>query len=433
VKRYISLGFFLLVSICSSIAQQAQEDTLRLTTKEAEALFLNNNLDLVAQKLSIRQSEAMIIQAKLWPNPEFSVEELNLWATKGQLSSGESLPPIAGNFGKNRQIAAALEQLIETGGKRKKRIALESLSRDMALEYFTELIRNLKTDLRNNLTALSYHQSYAQILGIQNAALEKLVASYERQYATGDLKKPDLFRLKALKLELGQQIIETKKEITGIQKELVVLLNIPAATYIQADATLPVQDLEKLQSLSFSQLVETALSQRPDAKISELEKTFASKQHDLELANRKPDLTLGVNYDRGGNFLRNFIGFGISMPLPVFNRNQGAIQESKIGIEKAQVLANQKTKGIESEVAEAFRNLRTDLGAYQSIEAGYGEDLDDVFNNYTRYFLERRINMVEYLDFFDAYLANRRTILTTRRQLAESRENLNYAVGTDIQ
>lgn len=432
MKQYISLGFFLLVSICSSIAQQTQEDTLRLTTKEAEALFLNNNLDLVAQKLSIRQSEAAIIQARLWPNPEFSVSELNLWATKGQLSSGESLPPIAGNFGKNRQIAAELEQLIETGGKRKKRVALESLSRDMALEYFTELIRNLKTDLRNKLTALSYHQSYAQTLDIQNDALGKLVASYERQYAAGDLKKPDLFRLKALKLELGQQIIETKKEITAIQKELIVLLHIPASSYIMADATLPVPALERLQSLSFAQLIETAVNQRPDAKISELEMTFARQNHELELANRKPDLTLGANYDRGGNFLRNFIGFSVSIPLPIFNRNQGAIQESKIGIEKSQVLANQKIRSIESEVGEAFRNLKTDLGAYQGIEAGYAEDLDEVFNNYTRYFSERRINMVEYLDFFDAYLANKRTLLSTQRQLAESWENLNRAVGTDI-
>jgi cobalt-zinc-cadmium efflux system outer membrane protein len=432
VKRYISLGFFLLVSICSSIAQQTQEDTLRLTRKEAEALFLNNNLDLVAQKLSIRQSEAMIIQARLWPNPEFTLDEVNLWATKGQLSSGETLPPIAGNFGRNRQLGAALEQLIETGGKRRKRVALETLSRDMSLEYFSELIRNLKTDLRNHLTELSFHQSYAGILDMQNSALEKLLVSYERQYATGDLKRPDLFRLKALKMELNQQIVETKKEITGIQKELIVLLNIPATTYIYAEISQPAQELAKLQSLSFTDLVETALTHRPDAKISELEKTFATKKYDLELANKKPDLTIGANYDRGGNFLRNFIGFSVGMELPVFNRNQGAIQESKIGIEKAHVLAGQKNKAIESEVGEAFRNLRNDLSAYQSIEADYDADLDEVFNNYTRYFLERRINMIEYLDFFDAYLANKHTILTTQRQLAESRENLNYAVGTDI-
>ena len=431
MKSILTTGFILVFIVSFSFAKPVIEDTLKLTQKEAEGLFLNNNLDLLAQKLSIRQAEAQIIQAKLWPNPEFSIDELNLWATKNQLSSGETIPPLVGNFGKNREFTAELTQVFETAGKRKKRIALESVSRDIATEYFSELIRNLKTDLRKNLFEVSYHQSFLSVLLSQDQALARLLVSFENQYAQGNLNKPELFRLKALKLDLGQQIVEARKEVHAAQKELSLLLNIPASQYVVVE-NLASPDLNSLKTLSLDNLIAAATSARPDAKISFLQETWAQKKYDLEHAQRKPDLTFGINYDRGGNFLLNFVGFGFKTNLPVFNRNQGAILESKIGIDKSKVESEQKIKGIGAEVTNAFRDLQKSMDAYGDLDPAYGKDLDQVFETYTQYFAKRQINMVEYLDFFEAYISNKRTILLTLRQLQDSREELSFAAGSEI-
>lgn len=431
VKALIALSFSLLLNHCCLATAPVLQDTLVINQKEAEGLFLNNNLDLIIQKLNINQAEAQVIQAKLWPNPEFSVDEVNLWATKNQLSSGERLPPIIGNFGKNQQFSAALEQRIETAGKRKKRIALESVSKEIAAEYYSELLRNLKTELRKNIFALSAKQSFLTVLNNQNEALAKLLAAFENQYNQSNISKVEIFRLKALKLDLGQQILETRNEMHGVQKELSVLLNIPSQRYIQADIPVSV-NLAGIKSWSLENLQFTAVTNRPDGKISFLEETLASQKYDLEYAQRKPDLTLGANYDRGGNFLRNFIGFGFKMDLPVFNRNQGNILESEIGIEKSKALSEQKTKNIEAEVTQAFRALQNSLQAYQALDPDYLRDLDQVFQTYTDYFMQRRINIVEYLDFFDAYLSNKRTILTTTKQLNDSLEDLNFVTASEI-
>jgi cobalt-zinc-cadmium efflux system outer membrane protein len=430
VKAFF-LTSLLVFFISISFAHPFFVDTLRLSQKEAEGLFLNNNLDLLAQKLSIQQAEAQIIQAKLWPNPEFSIDELNLWATKNQLSSGETIPPLFGNFGKNREFTAELTQVIETAGKRKKRIALESVSRDMAREYFSELIRNLKSELRKNLYELAYHQSFLSVLTSQNNALASLLVSFENQYAKGNLNKPELFRLKAMKLELNQQILTAGKEVNAAQKSLSILLNLPLSQY------LVVQNVSSpnpgiLKTLSLDNLIATADSARPDAKISFLQQTWAKKNYDLEYAKRKPDLTFGMNYDRGGNFLLNFFGFGFKMDLPVFNRNQGAILESKIGIDKSKIESEQKLKGIEAEITQAFRDLQKSVEAYQNLDPAYGQDLDQVFQTYTLYYTKREIGMVEYLDFFEAYISNKRTILLTLRQVQDSYEKLNFAVGSEI-
>ena len=141
---------------------------------------------------------------------------------------------------------------------------------------------------------------------------------------------------------------------------------------------------------------------------------------------------MGLNYDRGGNFLLNFFGFGLKVDVPVFNRNQGAILDSKIGIDKARIAAGQKNKMIEAEVTGTFRDLQKSLQAFRSLESSYDADLDQVFRTYTQYFLKRQINMVEYLDFFDAYIANKRTILVTRKQLLDKREELSFMTASDI-
>lgn len=432
MKAFILSGFILVFFSSFGHSRPAADDTLRISQKEAEGQFLNNNLELLSQKLSIRQAEAQIIQARLWPNPEFSIDELNLWATKNQLSSGETIPPLFGNFGKNREFTAELTQVFETAGKRRKRIALESVSRDIATEFFAEIIRNLKTDLRKNLFELSFHQSFLSVLLAQEDALRTMLVSFENQYARGNLNKPELFRLKALKLELGQQIIEAREQVHAAQKELSVLLNLPSASYLVVESTNP-PDLISLKSLSLAKLIETARTGRPDARISFLQQNWAEKKYDLEYALRRPDLTFGMNYDRGGNFLLNFFGFGFKTDLPVFNRNQGNILESKIGIDKSKLESDQKVRSIEAEVTQAFRDLQKHLNAYQDLDPDYDQDLDQVFQTYSRYFSDREINMVEYLDFFEAYISNKKTILLTHKQLQDSREALTFVTGSELQ
>lgn len=126
-----------------------KSDTLRLSLVAAETIFLKENLLLIAEKLQIEQAEALLMQAKLWPNPSLNIEEVNLWASQRQLSYfGEELPPLIGNRGRNQQISIELEQLILTAGKRRKLMAIEEVSVDLSRQYFEDLLRNLRTEFR---------------------------------------------------------------------------------------------------------------------------------------------------------------------------------------------------------------------------------------------------------------------------------------------
>jgi len=76
MKIFVCAGMLL---ICRCVS--AQTDTIYLSTAQAEDLFIKQNLELIAEKLEIDVAEAAIVQAKLWPNPTLSIEDVNLWNT----------------------------------------------------------------------------------------------------------------------------------------------------------------------------------------------------------------------------------------------------------------------------------------------------------------------------------------------------------------
>src|SRR5690606_7455083 len=81
--------------------QAALPDTLMLHPAEAEVIFLENNLKLLAGKLGIDEAKARVIQAKRWPNPTLSIGEINGWANAGS----ENLGRLAGRWGNHAQVA----------------------------------------------------------------------------------------------------------------------------------------------------------------------------------------------------------------------------------------------------------------------------------------------------------------------------------------
>ena len=207
------------VSIALGLQLQAQE-TLKISREEAETMFLQNNLLLISEKLNIESQQAEVIQARLWPNPEFSISEINLWRAR----EVEPSPPLIGNFGRNQQIAFELNQLVQTAGKRKKLIALEQVDVSKAEQYFEDLLRGLKLELRNQLTDLQYIQQSIKVHQNLIDNISTLTNAYQNQLNKGNISKAEYVRLKAQELEINKEILELTRQSNEIQKELKLLL-----------------------------------------------------------------------------------------------------------------------------------------------------------------------------------------------------------------
>lgn len=423
---------FIFLSLIIIKPIQAQE-ILTLSREDAETLFLEQNLSLMAEKLEIPKTEALVLQAKLWPNPTFSIEEVNLWASKSQREPhGEELPPLFGDFGKHQQFAIGLEQLILTAGKRKKLIALEQVAADKAHQYFEDLLRNLKIEFRNQLTQMQYLQLGQQVYQNQIHALQQLVGSYQKQVAEGHIPKGEYIRLKALELEFTKESNDIQRELNTVQKELKLLMRLPASTQLILTDSGYHDHPGPNTIIPLPSLLQSAETTRPDLKLAALDQKEYDNLFAYERAKRIPDVTLKAGYDRGGSILYNFIGFGLEIDLPFFDRNQGNIKAAAFGREQSQLLFDQKSLSVENEIALAYQNLTEALTFYNSIDPDYETTLEQLLENYSKNFVDRNIGLLEYIDFLDAYLENKKIILEAGKEVHLKKEELNYAIGQDL-
>lgn len=426
--RIVLFGFFLGLS-AQSMAQKS--DTLRLSLVAAETIFLKENLLLIAEKLQIEQAEALLMQAKLWPNPSLNIEEVNLWASQRQLSYfGEELPPLIGNRGRNQQISIELEQLILTAGKRRKLMAIEEVSVDLSRQYFEDLLRNLRTEFRKVYFNLYALQQMQQVYDRQLASLRQLIRAYQRQVEDGNIGRGEYVRLKALELELFKEKTDLQGEMYDLQNELRNLMRLSPQTYIQSTSPEAVP-VEKIRESELNELMEKSMEYRSDLKIARLEQSQQEKVLSYERSLRVPDLQLKSGYDRGGNFMIDFIGFGIGFDLPVFNRNQGNIKYARVGLERSELLRQQKEMEVQSEVLKAYQNAINALDFYEAIDPGFDAELDALLDSYTRNFASRNISLLEYLDFAEAYVSNKKIIRESERDVYEKIEELRFASGVD--
>jgi len=261
------MRFYLIgLLVCASVFVQAQ-DTLRVTVRQADSLFLKNNLTLLAERYQIDIAKAAEIQDKLWDNPNLSVELSAYNPSRGWL-----------DVGRGGQKFISLQQVITRAGKRTKQVALDvETTRKTELEFF-DLARTLKFDLRQLFFETHFLGQTLQLLDNQIATLATTVEAFVREYGRNNVSLKEVVRLKALLFQLRNNRADILFEITENQRDLRIYFNSEA--YV-----VPVVDsLEmaryRLETQTPGDLRELALLRRTDLKVAE----SAVKQQKMTLA-----------------------------------------------------------------------------------------------------------------------------------------------------
>ncbi|MGG5578442.1 TolC family protein [Myroides sp. C15-4] len=424
--RRILTASVLVFSTYIAVAQKPQQE-LKLSKQEIETLFLEQNFDLLVKRLEISQAEAQLIQARLWPNPSFEISEVNAWRT----TDIEEQPNIVGNWGSSQQISLHLEQEIETAGKRRKRIDLQKLTVEERQTDFEIVLRESKLSLRNTLTTIQMLQQQQAVYQNQINNTTLLISGYKNQLNQGNISHSEYIRLKAAQLQFKKELVDGSKDLEEALKDLKNFINIGSNTTIVITDALDAPN-KTVSELQVEDWILHAQENRPDILLQNNLIQQAKKQVDIEKAERIPNLTFGIDYDRGGNIMRDFVGFGVSFDLPIFDRNKGNIKEAKIGVELAEIEAKSKKNEIANDIIEALRNYLQAKDLYDQIDDDYEDQLDKLLDAYVKNFQKKNVSMIEYLDFVEAYLENKNILLETKKELHEQLENLQFAVGKDI-
>lgn len=416
--KKIYLTVFSLVVAC---VVQAQSYSLA----DLESAFLTNNYALIAQKFNIQRADAEVIQEKVWSNPTFSINEVNIWHNK----TAETLPNLFGNYGKHQQLALELEQLIETAGKRKHRVALRKLEKNGELLEYEELIRELKKELRQTFHSLGQQEQVSQQLHAIAENFQLLHEQYKRQAKANNIAVADVYRVQAELIALQKEVIANDAEKRASLQQLIALTQLQDLKVEQLIFPPVAKELSKKVPLT---VLTTGLEGNLGIQKQANELAMANQELLLEKSNRKPDLTFSLNYDRGGNIMQDFVGAGVSFDIPVFNRNKGKIKAVGYQIEQESA----KLKSTQFDVAQNVKRLQQQLQAYEGSLAQWDtyrfDEYTAIAENYRKNLQEKRVSLIEFVDFIKAFRESQQMYVELVADYLNTYEELQYVVGKDF-
>ncbi|MBD2752222.1 TolC family protein [Spirosoma validum] len=420
MRLIICLFFFFLTTHSVYAQNPAGQDSLRLTLRQADSLFVKNNLLLLAERFRVDASQAQILQANLYDNPTVSLE----------LSAYNNESRRVLDIGGQGQKIVSIQQLLYTAGKRNKRIALASEAAQLTQFELLDLLRGLRFDLRSRFYSIYFQQQTLARFDQQIATLQTTVSAYEIQYNRNNVSLRELLRLKALLFQLSNDRTAILFQLADDQRALRTLLSIdqPVKPIVRNEALtryhLPAQSEDTLQ--------QRALRNRPDLKATESLTRQAELNYTLQRALAVPDLRVGGTYDQAGSYVQNYVGLSVSADLPLFNRNQGAIRAARSQISYQSQLQRQKAIQVNNEVATSLQKVREVEQRVQSVEQQFTDQFDQLNRGVVTSFQKGNISLLEFVDLIEAYNESISQLNRLKADRVSAYEELNYLIGEDL-
>jgi cobalt-zinc-cadmium efflux system outer membrane protein len=357
-------------ALAGALAESAAHNpTGALTLRQALALALQHSPDLAAFSWEVRVREAQVLQAGLFPNPEVDLELENFGG------SGESR-----GFG-GAETTVQLGQLIELAGKRLKRRRVAALERDLAswdyeirrLEVFTEVVQAF-VDVNAAQERLSLAEELLRLA-------EESLASVAKQVKAGGTSPVEEIRAEVAASTAQVERRRATAELAVARSRLVATWGSTHAIFDRAEG-----DLYTLQTPPPFEVLVSRVTQNPDLArwIQEVELREAVVT--LEEAQKIPDVTAGGGVRHFSETNDAALVFGVSVPLPLFDRNQGAREASRRAVVKARHERRAAEVRVGAAVDVAYRELRASFDevvalrdqvlpqaeeAYQGVREGY--------------------------------------------------------------
>ena len=417
IKMYgLCVGLTLLTTFANG--QTAIKSAVRLSLDEAVQLAIQHNHTQIAARNTIEQSEASEITANLRPNPNLTVDwEYLPFFNPSSFTADYLHDSSEADFG--------MSYLFERGGKRSKRLRaakdITAVTRSQVADSERQLTFQVATLFLNAQLAESTLALAQQDL----KSFQRTVDIGETQWKSGGISENDYLKIELQLLQFQQDLEQAQLARVQALSDLRQLLG-----YESVSADYDVEDSFEYRPMKvgLEDLQLKAVQNRPDLRAAQQGVTAAGSQLALAKANGKQDVTGAFTYSHV-----NSINTGtvlMSVPLAIFDRNQGEIKRTRLAITQAQELQLAATGQVIADVKDAYEGFASNDRVVQLYLKGY-LDVAKKSRDISEYSYHRGANSL--LDFLDAERTYRSTQLGYRQSLAAyllALEQLKEAVGS---
>ena len=323
------------------------------------------------------------------------------------------------------QFDVGMSYLFERGKKRQRRLQAAKDQTAVTSATVDDNARTLTFNVASQFIAALLAQSELELAEKDLASFQQTVDISQASYNAGSMSGADLLKIKIQLLQFQMDVSAAKLarvQALASLRQLLGYESVPESYEV-------VGDLEYKQvKVGEDELKAIALRQRPDVRAAQLGVTAAQSQLALAKADGKQDVTAQANYTHVADV--NTVSLFASMPLPIFNRNQGEIARTGYAITQSQELSSEQASIALTDVTNSYEGLRTDDEVVQLYQSGYLKEAEDS-RDISQYAYQH--GAASLLDFLDAERSYRSTELAYRQALASymtSLEQLRQAVGT---
>ncbi len=386
-----------------------------LTLRQVLALTLMHNPELKAFSLETRAAEARELQAGLWPNPSLDIGVDDVGGS-GAMSGFDAA-----------ETTILLSQPIELGNKAQKRKKVASLEKDLSgWDYKAKRLEVLTEASKAYVELLSIQEKVKLLAELVDVS-EKTFRSVSQRVEAGKDSPVEKTKASVAHLNVQLEYKQALQELETARKKAASFWGNEQAKFKRAEGQLEmVTEIPEIGDL------QQKLLQNP--QLGRWEKEIARDKAALELAKSGalPDISVGAGVKRFNETDDNAFVFGVSIPLPIFNRNQGGKREAVYNLSKSY----QEQRAARIEVVNQFNQIYTDLSVSLNKVKGLKDSIvsaaREVFEASQIAYSEGKIDYLNVLDAQRTYFVSQREYFETLVSYHKAKTDMEGLIGQSI-
>ena len=378
-------------------------------------------------------SLAKAIELALEGNPEVAAAKRQWEATEGQVIQGRSRPnpelaySLEDTRSKTRTQSWQLNLPVELGGKRAARTKAAEKTREQAQAQLAEL----QATVRANVAAAYFDVLTAQerlVLARDSAALAKSSTdTVSKRVAAGKVSPVEESKARVAEAGVRVELAQAASEQRNALSRLFALLG-----RIDAPYTVLEGKAENLPSVPSLADLQPLISSAPGVVLARIEVDRRKALTALEQSKRVPDVTVSVGMQRSNETQRNVLLFGVSVPLPIFDRNQGNLLEALKLEDKARDELQAASVRLHSEVAQGQERLSTITAEVQSLQQDVLPGAKSAYDAATIGFENGKFNFLEVLDAQRTYFTAKSQYLKALGEAHRAAADIDRLLGASM-
>ena len=413
-----SLTAWLLLVAASAAAQQS------LTWEQVRARFEQSNPTLLADSLNIDESKAQEITAFFRPNPTFalSVDGTQIAPDRGVWR------PLAGTF-ESPNISYLHER------RHKRELRLESAKKETLIteSNHADLERTLLFDLRGAFVSTLQAKATLQLAKDNLAYYDHVLQISKDRFDAGDIAQIDFDRLELQRVQYESDVQTAEVNLRTAKIQLLTLMNDRAPIeQFDVDGIFDFND----QLISRDEFRKIAMDTRPDLKAAVEAVDKAQTDHKLAVANGSTDPTFDAWYTHNSStnnrFAINTVGVSVSIPLRIFDRNQGEKLRTKLDIARQEKLRDAAEAGVLSDVDSGYATLESNLTLLRPYKAKYLPQSVRVRDTVAFAYQHGGASLLDFLNAQSEYRTVQLSYVNLVGSYLSAANQLNLAVGREV-